>query len=199
MSWTSSFHSLSFSEMKVFIIWTQWGSWTKTTSTPPSFMTFSAKDEKLMFSPTTTLKGGDQTDCGAIEEDTFWSCRGEWLQYTWCREREWRPVSVCASQIVSQHSWSQDQPVTTLTLLHSYFMATISAWAVGSPVWTLKLWPLDTISPASLTRTDPIGRPPSDKPNSASLTASCRITGEYCSLVDRIETPCLRCFRSYLD
>ena len=56
ISWTSSFHKLLFPSMNVFIIWIQWGSWARTTFTPCSLIIFSANEEKLTFSPTTTLK-----------------------------------------------------------------------------------------------------------------------------------------------
>ena len=60
-----------------------------------------------------------------------------------------------------------------IVFIINYLMATISAWAVGSPVWTLRLCPLETISPAWFAMTDPMGSPPSDLPSSASFIASC--------------------------
>ena len=73
----SSFHSGPLFSMKFFIIWMQPSSWikfsiiilgnvitwTSVTSTPASAIIFSAKEEKFLFSPTTTLmKDRDMTD-----------------------------------------------------------------------------------------------------------------------------------------
>ena len=77
ISWMSSFHSGPLFSMKFFIIWMQPSSWiiinirilgnvitwTSVTSTPASTIIFSAKEEKFLFSPTTTLmKDRDITD-----------------------------------------------------------------------------------------------------------------------------------------
>src|SRR5215467_4952919 len=51
-------------------------------------------------------------------------------------------------------------------------MQTTSAWAVGSPVCILKLWPREMILPVESARTDPIGMPPSERPSLASAIAS---------------------------